>query len=394
MTDEMYERAFQPVPRAIMARRMAERRRRFRRRFLPLAAVSFVFLLIFVSVVGAASTPGNQGFKAKWADWLRSHHAAFVVTPIESWYYQHQAPSKGGQPGKLNKVVQAPVTKSSRGNHLSVPAPVALVTGNHLANEGQWVPTGPLINGLAPMYEAQFRADDIFTSQITTAVWMDPTLLRFSLVPGSQEPGGTWTERPFITPAQLPTAAAAFNGGFRTQDAHGGFFLDGQSVGTLQSGASSLVLYADGHVDVGTWDNEVRMSSDVRAVMQNLVPIVDNGQTAPAATYADAKIFGSTIGSNTVVARSGLGVTAHGGLVYVAGPALSARSLAESLQRAGAVRAMTLDINPEWVTFNFYLHDGAGQVNGVKLYPQMQRPASRYLGPTHESRNFVMASAP
>ncbi|MDQ2727481.1 MAG: phosphodiester glycosidase family protein [Actinomycetota bacterium] len=394
MTDEMYERAFQPVPRAIMARRMAERRRRFRRRFLPLAAVSFVFLLIFVSVVGAAATPGNEDFKAKWADWLRAHHAAFVVTPIESWYYKHQAPAKGGQPKNLNNVVTAPVAKGPRGDHLPVPAPVALVTGNHLANEGQWVPTGPLVNGLAPMYEAQFRADDIFTSQITTAVWMDPTLLRFSLVPGAQEPGGKWTQSPFITAAQQPAAAAAFNGGFRTQDAHGGFYLDGQTVGALQPGASSLVFYTDGHVDVGTWDGEVRMGSNVRAVMQNLVPIVDNGQAAPAATYADAKIFGTTIGSNTVVARSGVGVTARGGLVYVAGPAMSARSLAESLQRAGAVRAMTLDINPEWVTFNFYLHDASDQVNGVKLYPQMQRPASRYLGPTHESRDFVLASTP
>jgi hypothetical protein len=394
MIDEMYDRPFQPVPRAIMARRVAERRRRFRRRFLPLASVTFVFLLIFISMVGAATTPGNEDFKAKWADWLRAHHAAFVVTPIESWYYKRQAPSKGGQPKQLNKVVRAQGAKGPRGEHLPVPAPVALVTGNHLPNEGQWVPTGPLVDGLAPMYEAQFRADDIFTSQITTAVWMDPTLLRFSLVPGAQEPGGTWRESPFITPAQLPTAAAAFNGGFRTQDAHGGFYLDGQTVGSMQAGASSLVFYDDGRVDIGTWDNEVRMGPQVRAVMQNLVPIVDHGQTAPEATYADAKIFGSTIGSNTVVARSGVGVTARGGLVYVAGPALSAKALAESLQRAGAVRAMTLDINPEWVTFNFYQHDSNGQVSGLKLYPQMQRPASRYLGPTHESRDFVLVATP
>ncbi len=394
MTDEMYERAFQPVPRAIMARRMAERRRRFRRRFLPLASVSFVFLMLFVSVVGAASTPGNEGFKAKWADWLRSHHAAFVVTPIESWYYNRQAPSRGGQPKQLNQVIGAKVTKGPRGDHLPVPAPVALVTGNPLPNEGQWVPTGPLVNGLAPMYVAQFRADDVFTGQITSAVWMDPTLLRLSLIPGSQEPGGTWAESPFITPAQSATAAAAFNGGFRIQDAHGGFYLNGQTQGTLQAGASSLVLYADGHVNVGTWDHEVFMAPDVRAVMQNLVPVVDNGQAASSATYADSKIFGSTIGAKTVVARSGVGVTDRGGLVYVAGPALSARSLAESLQRAGAVRAMTLDINPEWVTFNFFQHDSAGQVGGTKLYPQMQRPASRYLGPTHESRDFVMASTP
>ncbi len=87
-----------------------------------------------------------------------------------------------------------------------------------------------------------------------------------------------------------------------------------------------------------------------------MVLLVDKGQLAPSATYTDNAIWGYTLGGGYVVPRSGIGVTADGALVYVAGPALTAKSLAESLQRAGAVRAMTLDINPEWVTFNFYSH--------------------------------------
>ncbi len=50
----------------------------------------------------------------------------------------------------------------------------------------------------------------------------------------------------------------------------------------------------------------------------------------------------------------GSGVTANGALVYVAGPGLSAYSLAELLVRAGAVRAMELDINSDWVDFFTY----------------------------------------
>jgi hypothetical protein len=180
------------------------------------------------------------------------------------------------------------------------------------------------------------------------------------------------------------------------QDAHGGFFLHGRTAKPLQPGAESLVIYANGRVAMGTWGQEVAMRPSVIAVLQNLVPIVDNGQPAPNATYADSRIWGATLGANTVVARSGLGVTASGALVYVAGPALTARSLAESLQRAGAVRAMTLDINPEWVTFNFYRHRATdlSSVSASKLYPQMQRPATRYLGPRHESRDFFMVSLP
>jgi hypothetical protein len=247
------------------------------------------------------------------------------------------------------------------------------------------------------MYVAQFRADTVYTGQITTAVWIDPTRLRVNLIPGAQEPGGTWPQLPDIAGPALPTAVAAFNGGFRMQDAHGGFYLDGRQAVALQPGAASVVIYTDGHINIGTWGSEVTVTPQVRAVLQNLVPIVDHGQTAPNATYNDTHIWGATLGANTVVARSGIGVTANGALIYVAGPALTARSLAESLLRAGAVRAMALDINPEWVTFNFYSHPSArdpSMVVPAKLYPQMQRPADRYLGPTRESRDFFAISLP
>ena len=36
-------------------------------------------LLLGVSLAGAALAPGNQSFQAKWADWLRAHHAGLVV---------------------------------------------------------------------------------------------------------------------------------------------------------------------------------------------------------------------------------------------------------------------------------------------------------------------------
>ena len=149
---------------------------------------------------------------------------------------------------------------------------------------------------------------------------------------------------------------AAFNGGFRFGDAHGGFYLDGRQAVPLVAGAASMVIYANGRINIGVWGRDVTMTPQVSAVLQNLVPIVEDGQTAPNATYNDTRLWGATLGASTVVARSGIGVTATGALVYVAGPALTARSLAESLQRAGAVRAMALDINPEWVTFNFYTH--------------------------------------
>jgi len=272
-----------------------------------------------------------------------------------------------------------------------------LVVSPGLAGEGQWQPVGPVIGGKPTMYEAQFRADTIYTSEITTAVWIDPLLLRVAMIPGSTEPGGTWPIPPYVTPAEVPSLVAAFNGGFRFQDAKGGFYLDGKTQVPLRTGAASLVIYKNGRVNIGTWGTEVTMTPDVVAVLQNLVDMVDNGVVSPLATYDDVSVWGYTLGTAVVVPRSGIGVTADGGLVYVAGPALTARTLAESLQRAGAVRAMTLDINPEWVTFNFYAHPdpaNPSDVVGSKLYPEMQRSADRYLPPTLEARDFFTISLP
>lgn len=71
--------------------------------------------------------------------------------------------------------------------------------------------------------------------------------------------------------------------------------------------------------------------------------------------------------------RSGVEVTADGALVYVTGPGLAPLQLAELLARAGAVRAMELDINPDWpvlATYDPASPNGlAAPANGTKLVP-------------------------
>jgi Phosphodiester glycosidase len=390
-------------------------RRRSRHGLRRLVAVVLAIAVVMVAVVGvslvgALRTPGNESFQAKWADWLRAHHAGLVAKAVEQYYYDHHAPPKGGQPAGLNSV-PAPVAPArvpappgrvpARVPAVRVglprPSPVSLVVAPGLPGEGRWTPAGAVVRGVDAMYVAQFRADTVYTSQITSAVWIDPTLLRVALVPGAREPAGTWAQPPDITGTALSAVVAAFNGGFRFSDAHGGFYLDGRQAVPLQAGAASMVIYSNGRINIGVWGRDVTMSPQVTAVLQNLVPIVEDGQTAPNATYSDTRLWGATLGASTVVARSGIGVTATGALVYVAGPALTARSLAESLQRAGAIRAMALDINPEWVTFNFYTHPdpaNPAHINAAKLYPQMQRAADRYLGPSPESRDFFTVSLP
>ena len=64
--------------------------------------------------LGAWDTPGNESFSAKWADWLRSHHAASVVNSAEAWYYSHHEPAKGGRPKALNPLPKVRFLPPSR----------------------------------------------------------------------------------------------------------------------------------------------------------------------------------------------------------------------------------------------------------------------------------------
>jgi len=100
-------------------------------------------------------------------------------------------------------------------------------------------------------------------------------------------------------------------------------------------------------------------------------------------------LWGTTLGNAVRVWRSGIGVDAHGNLIYAAVDIQTAESLALILQHAGAVRAMELDINYDWTTFNFYGLFGAAAP--AKLLSDMSRPATRYLSP--DDRDFFAVYA-
>ena len=161
-------------------------------------------------------------------------------------------------------------------------------------------------------------------------------------------------------PADYPNVVAAFNSAFRLDNSRGGYYAEGRTVQALVPDRASFVSYADGHVDVGLWGRDDVMTPGVRAVRQNLGLIVDGGSVVPGLADANSSLWGGTVGNQIYVWRSGVGVDAHGNLVYAAGPGLNVATLAEILRRAGCVRAMELDINTWWVSFTVYAPDTHG----------------------------------
>jgi hypothetical protein len=294
------------------------------------------------------------------------------------------------------------VAGAKRNPPLATPATLApFGTSSH--GEGAWHPAGRLVDGMPAVYETTIVPPG--GTQPAGIAWMDAKLLSARLYSGSVSPGGIGFK--FTAPILRNAAAtlvAAFNGGFKMADAHGGYYSESRLIKPLVSGDASLVIYRNGTATVGAWGTDVRMTASVMAVRQNLVPLVVSGKPTAAAASRRWQAWGNTCGAHSCASavpgierqwRSGLGVTADGALVYAVGPELAPLQLAQLLVRAGVLRGMELDINPGWPVFAAYKpatpHGIAAPSNGTKLLATHLEPRTFFQ--TAYARDFITMSA-
>jgi len=234
---------------------------------------------------------------------------------------------------------------------------------------------------------AYLRPDALHTSYTAAIVRVDHRVVRAVYHPGTQDPGGgPWPVRPDLVGQDRVGLLAAFNAAFAMRDSRGGFYDFGRTVGTLNRNAASLVIYKDGHVQIGAWGRDVRMTADVATVRQNLALIVDHGRPVAGLENNWQNQWGATIGNAKYVWRTSLGIASNGDLIFVTGNRLSAATLADLLRRGGAVRAMELDINPYWTSFVLYRNATGGHIER-NLLPDMIRSPRRY--DTTSLRDFI-----
>lgn len=372
------------------------------------ALVAVVVLLtpVWWSLGRALTNPAlGQTLGARAAEWARDHGGGGLVVWAENTWYSRRPPPVGGQPAADTiPTPAAPPTTSGPLTaapavppHLTAPAALPPFVPNPVPGEGDWRPTGRRVNGLPGVYTTFLRPDSVHTSLVAGVAWMDTRLLRAQLYSGSYVPGGgPWKYTAPVAPQAARSLVAAFNGGFRLKDAEGGYYSEGRTVAPLRAGSASLVITKDGTITVGEWGRDVSMSPDVVAVRQNLHLLVDQGRPVSGLDSNDTTAWGATLGNQVYVWRSGVGVTKDGALVYVGGPGLSITSLAGLLAHAGAVRAMELDINTDWVNLSVWTPSGptdpATPANGESLLPAMVGKPGRYFTGSW-ARDFVTLSA-
>jgi hypothetical protein len=371
--------------------RLRDRRRRHQ---LVRRIVTGAFIVALVPAVWsyyrAVTATGSDPVSLRSIEWLKGNGMNGVVNTVEHWYYANNPPPIGGKPknglphaAAVNGSARAHTTGPVAPAHLPPPVAMQPVVNTPLAGEGVWTPTGRAVDGIPAVYTTYFRPDALHTSLVAAAMWMDTNLLKTTLVPGTLEPGGPNPWGGEVPPAQRAGLVATFNSGFKVSDSKGGYFNFGQEIHPLANGVASLVIDTSGRASVGLWGRDFTMGPTIATVRQNLALLIDNGQLEPGLASDSNQKWGATLGNSLFVWRSGVGTDASGALVYVGGPGLSIESLAILLQRAGAVRAMELDINTDWVSAFTYAQNSVDptDVHGVKLLPSMVRPEDHNLTP-------------
>jgi hypothetical protein len=223
----------------------------------------------------------------------------------------------------------------------------------------------------------------IATRSGVTLVRFDQRRVTLALHAGTIDPGGSgWRYGPAVVGSELHHLVAAFNGGFRLNTHSGGFLSFGHVGMALSGGLASIVTYRDGATAIGTWGSGVpQRGRAIASVRQNLSLLIDHGVPAANVDSCVEACWGATLGGVLDVARAALGIDRAQQLIWAAGEKLSVGDLARTLAAAGAVSAVELDINPDWVAGYVYGHHAGSAPVGSPLVPGQFGVSGHFLAP-------------
>jgi hypothetical protein len=399
MGSSLEPRVTRPIDRDAPRRRRRGRDRRdlpIRRvRRIILIAATLVLIPTVISFVTSIRQQAGTPVSIAAVEWLRSHGARGIVDGVESVYYSIEAPSKGGSalkrlPRQSGQVVSA----MTAGGHLVVgtakkavhyePPNITPLIHPALPGEGVWHEPFHAFRGPPPVLVTSYRSEPDYPQVVAGVAWIDHTETSPVLYPGILEPDVTIPDRgpEEVPPALRSRLVATFNSAFKLSDPGGGFGENGHTYAPMHDGQATVVRLTTGRTDVISWTGGATIGPDVRYARQNLQLIVDGGKPNP--NLSDGPQWGATLGNAVQVWRSALGIDAHGNLIYAAADYQTVGSLAAIMIRAGAVRAMELDINAFWPSFITYT--GTNATGAANLLPGMAHSPDRYLTP--DDRDF------
>ena len=343
---------------------------------------------VIYSYAATMLQPSSLPLGVRSVEWLRNNHGNWLVDEVEHVYYSSKAPRKGGAQLKalpaIGLAASMRVRRAANAAATAWPPRIEPVFARPLPGEGVWKRTGPLVDRRPSVLVATFRSELSYPRIVAYVAWFNHERTALSFYPGRYEPPNAPVRGPMSVPyGERWRLLATFNGGFTYIDGHNGSSINGLTYEPLRDGLATLIGYRDGSVDIETWNGGPDAGPNVAFARQSLPLIIRDGRLSPALN--DSSQWGFTLGNAVRVWRTGVGIDRRGNLIYAAANDQTVITLARILQRAGAVRAMQFDINPEWPTLITYSHH-RGLVPS-KVVPNVQQPATRYLVP--DDRDFV-----
>ena len=363
-------------------RRKAAARRRRRRELLVLGVLLVLLSPAIYSYAHWMLRPSSTPFFANSVEWVRADvpFGNQVVDEIEHIYYSWNAPSKGGP--QLTSLPQTGQASGSSGRTAAMPPRIKPVFHHALPGEGVWKPTGPPVRGGPPVLVTSFRPETDYPRNVAYLAWYDHTRTDLAYYPGRYEPPSAAVRGPAMVPeSQRRRLLATFNAGFIHSDVNNGSTDNGRVNEPLAQGNATLIGYRDGRVAIKIWHGGPNAGPDVAWSRQSLPPIIWHRRLNP--NLNDSSQWGFTVGNAVRVWRTGVGIDRRGNLIFVAANDMTVTSLAQVLQRAGAVQAMQFDINADWHTLITYTHHHGLRPNQIG---PSNRPDGRYLTP--DDRDF------
>ena len=203
--------------------------------------------------------PSSLSWSVNSVEWVRYEIpfgiGNWAADHVEQAYYTSQAPKKGGpQLKSLPKVGVRHSTTPTTTPAAAWPLPIAPVYTTPLPGEGVWQPTGPPINGGAPILVTTYRPDPTYPQIVAYVAWFDHTRTELGYYPGRYEPPNAAVRGPAMVPySQRSRLLATFNGGFTYVDGDNGSSDNGLTNEPLKDGNATLIGYTDGRVDIVNW---------------------------------------------------------------------------------------------------------------------------------------------
>jgi hypothetical protein len=346
-----------------------KKRRRWLRRFLILLGLIPVFVLALWIAIH------RIGWLGPWlADTGRSILGNDAIAKLEDWAYGaqdkfNQATRSGEKPKALWTVpprvaIKPPVTGPDAPKTIYPTFEVKdvgpMLESFSAPGDGQWV---PMVDARKPdepppMFKTLLHPDAKRGWASVAVAAIDMRQVELHLKAGTMEPMTKLKDAKehkrtgLVSPEDLASVIAVFNGGFKTT--HGNYGMKAEGILWVEphGHACTIAMYPEDKLLIRSWEELESTESQMVWFRETPMCMFEQGEMHKGLTVENNTHWGATLDKDTVIRRSAIGLSEDGQVLYVGiTEATTATAIAKAMHFAGAYNVAQLDVNWSYPKF-------------------------------------------